>query len=384
MPSDGPLIVLTAFEPSGDNLGARMAEALRAKRPDLRFAGFGGPAMARAGVDLIEETTGKAVMLIAGAVAQAREHTRRVGVFKRWLAEQNPAALVPVDSPAANWAMCAAVRKRHASAKIVHLVGPQLWAWGGWRISKLRRLTDHVLCLLPFEPQWFQTRGVPATFVGHPLFEEALTPRDIDDLPGGTPRLALLPGSRAGEVKHNWPDLLEMFELLRHRHERLAVVVAAADRARAEQIERLSPGGRLPRRMSMVTGDAAAVLQWADAAVIVSGTATLEAVARRTPMVATFRVGKLAWNVAGRVLVQTRTFTLPNLLGESLGVGRVIPELVPHFGGGEPLLEALQPLLTLPAAADAQRAGFDAIRAAFAAARFADAAPDALLAVLGK
>ena len=383
-------ILFTVFEPSGDVLAARLIAELKRREPGRAIVALGGPAMAEAGAELLEETTGHAKMLV-GAATEAKELWRRVGVVKRWLDEHELAALVPTDSPAANWSMCKAVRKRRPDAAIVHLVGPQLWAWASWRIGRMRRLSDHVMCLLPFEPGWFGERGVSGTFVGHPLFQEAkrgerALPASDDGaaLREGSPKLAILPGSRPKEVKTNWPTMLAVYERLRHRHRELAVTVAAADPDRAKQINLSCPGGRLPRGVQMVVGDAAGVLDWADAALVVSGTATLQAASRHTPMVVVYRVDKLAWGIAKRTLVSTRTFALPNLIAESLTGERVVPELVPFFGDADEVVAALRPLLAEGPARAAQRAAFDEIAAAFQAHVFREDAADVVLRMIGR
>ncbi|MEM1099269.1 MAG: hypothetical protein AAGH92_10835 [Planctomycetota bacterium] len=393
-------LLFTAFETSGDVLAARLLESIRKREPDVEAFALGGPKLEAAGATLLEETTGHAQMGL-GAVSQAAELRRRVKVVRAWLREHPIDALIPVDSPAANWHFCKAVRKiaEPGSAdapKIVHLVAPQVWAWATWRVNWLKRLSDHVLCLLPFEPDYFADHGIACTFVGHPLFAPATlepkpTPASLNDLPGtadGTPKLALLPGSRPGEVAKNWADMLAAFDQLRFRFPKLVAAVAASDKARADQIMRQSPGGRLPRRVGMVVGDAAAALDWADAAVVVSGTATLEAVSRGCPHVALFRASPLLWNTLGRAIVRTRTFTLPNLLGQHLQLpstedgGRVVPELVPHFGGHEPIVRAIEPLLQDDAARQAQRDDFAAIADTFAGVDFEATATDAFFEVL--
>ncbi len=163
-------LLFTAFEPSGDCLAAPVIDTIRRREPQVPIWAFGGGRMEAAGATLIERTTDRAVML-AGIAVQARRHQRRLAALKRWLADHPLAVHVPVDSPAANWSICRLVRRQASDASIVHLAAPQLWAWATWRVRRLRRLTDRVLCLLPFEPAWFARRGIPGVFVGHPLFD---------------------------------------------------------------------------------------------------------------------------------------------------------------------------------------------------------------------
>ncbi|MFP4145071.1 MAG: lipid-A-disaccharide synthase [Phycisphaeraceae bacterium] len=374
MQSDGP-ILFTAFEPSGDALAAPLVAELRRRQPRRPIFAMGGAAMAEAGTELIEATTEHAVML-AGAVGQALAHRQRLRRLRTWLAEHPIAALVPTDSPAANWSICKAVRDVRPEAKIIHLVAPQLWAWAPWRICKLRRLTDRVMCMLPFEPDWFEPRGVPATFVGHPLFTDPAEPKPL--AAQGAPRLALLPGSRASEVKKNWPIMLAALDELQSRHPGLTATVAASSEAQAGRIRALCPAGELPAGVEMVLADASAVLDRADLALVVSGTATLHALSRHTPMVVLYRASRPAWHLLGRWLVRTRTFALPNLLGEWAGLGRVVPEHVPHFGGLEPVLRDLAPLAADPAARTAQRERLDTLATHFQGIRYHEAAADVI------
>jgi lipid-A-disaccharide synthase len=366
-------ILFTAFERSGDEHAAPVIRQIKKLRPDLRIWALGGPEMAQAGAERIEATTGKAAMLL-GAAAQALEHKRRVERLARWLDGHPLAVLVPVDSPAANWSICALIRRRQPETRIVHLVAPQLWAWGSWRAAKLRRLTDRVLCLLPFEPAWFAARGVPATYVGHPAFEAA--PEAPPELPpespagAGRPRLALLPGSRMGEINANWPMMLEVYQQLRDRHAGLTAVVAAVDEPIAARVRELTAGA-LPAEdwsgaLRMTVARTPGVLAWCDLALVVSGTATLHVALRRKPMVVVYNASRLAWNLAGRWIIHTRTFTLPNVLSEAAGAGRVVPEFVPHFRQVAPVREAVERLITDEQAAAAQLAALDRIAASLA------------------
>ncbi|MEO1237954.1 MAG: hypothetical protein AAFX76_14310 [Planctomycetota bacterium] len=383
-------ILFTVFEHSGDALAARLIGEVKRRQPGRSIVAFGGPQMEAAGAELIETSIGTSTMGL-DALGQAKELFRRRGVLRQWLEEHDIAAHVPTDSPAANWSMCRAVRTLRPEARIVHLAGPQLWGWASWRIRKLRRLTDHVMCLLPFEPEWFGSRGVRSTFVGHPLFQEAAkgaggeaaTASDGEPLRDGATKLALLPGSRPKEIERNWPTMLRVYDQVRHRVPGLAVTVAAADAERAKQMNRLCPGGRPPRGVQVSVGRAQAVLDWADAALVVSGTATLQAASRRTPSVALYVANMALWNTVGRVLVRSRTFALPNVIGESLGIGRVMPELIPHDGSPEPLAAALLPLLRDESARAEQRERCDAVAAVFDGLVFREAAADVLLGEIG-
>ncbi|WP_221435368.1 lipid-A-disaccharide synthase [Algisphaera agarilytica] len=379
-------IVFTVFEPSGDVLAARLIEEIKLRQPSRPVVAFGGPKMEAAGAEILEHTTAHAKMGF-GAASEAKELLRRKAVLTSWLKDNEIAALVPTDSPAANWSMCKAVRKTHPEAPIVHLVCPQIWAWATWRIVRLRRLTDHVMCLLPFEPNWLGQRGVNSTFVGHPLFEATDDTPDAQDLldTDGQPlrdsetKLALLPGSRPKEIERNWPTMLQVYDQLRHRVPDLSVVIAAADAARADQVRQHCPGGRIPSGIQTVVGEASAVLDWADAALVVSGTATLQAASRQTPMVALYNGNMKLWHSVGKLLIKARTFALPNVITEAMELGRIVPEFIPHDGRPEPLTTALTPLLNDANARQKQLDGFSSLADFFRDVEFRHAAADVLL-----
>ncbi len=383
-------ILFTAFEPSGDEHAAPVIAALRRLDPQRPVFAFGGPLMEAAGATIIERTTDNAVML-GDALSQAMAHRRRVKRLAAWLKVNPIARLVPVDSPAANWAICAAVRKLQPQARVIHLVAPQLWAWAPWRIHRMRRLSDHVLCLLPFEEAWFGKRNMPATFVGHPVFnDEAAEPAPLTDAPH-TPahavKIALLPGSRMGEIKANLATMLEVLSQVRRRHPQAAAVIAARDEAGAARIRQVMQAheqavGRFDD-VALRIGQTPSVLAWADAVLAVSGTVTLHVLARRKPMVVFYNVNWWLAQVA-RLLVQTRTFTLPNLIGEHAGMGRVVPEFVPHFGQVAPLTQAMLRIIDDKAARAAQIEKMHTVAATFNGHDYANEAANAILGDVGR
>lgn len=348
-PGDGarpPTILFTAFEPSGDDHAAIVIAALKARAPEVRVVAWGGPKMAAAGAEIIEHTGHDAVMGVPG-LQKIREHQKINKRIARWLVA-NPIDLhVPVDSPAANFPICKIAKDR--SIRVVHLVAPQVWAWGSWRIHKLRRLTDMVLCLLPFEEEWFRQRAVPATFIGHPLFDTALDEAALDragaDLPQGPVRLALMPGSRPAEIAKNFPLLLDTFRALSADRPGLVGTVAATTPQVAERLraEAAALGG-WPDNLAVLHGQTDVVVRWCTMAVVVSGTVTLQIAKQGRPMVIFYKSNPLMYAVLGRWVLTTEFFTLPNLIA-----GReIVPELVPHFAGHEPILAAARELLASP------------------------------------
>jgi lipid-A-disaccharide synthase len=399
-----PGLLFTAFEPSGDQIAAPVIALLRELRPALPVHATGASRMKAAGATILE-TTGHDAAMLTGAVAHAMAHKRRLARLRAWLCEHEVAALIPVDSPAANWSICKLVREVHPSAKILHLVAPQVWAWGTWRINKLRRLTDQLLCMLPFEPDWFANRDVPGVFIGHPLYSNLLDTHapPAADLPDGGPRLALLPGSRASEHHNNWGMMFRVFESLLTTHRGLTGVVAAVDDAAAARLAGIVPKGMVippdmarpreggggeprwwPASMQMRVGRVDDVLRWCDAALVVSGTATLHTAVYEKPMVVVYNARRLTWRMAGQFIIHTRTFALPNLIAESEGRPRIVPEFVPHFGAIEPVVAALVPLLSSPAARREQVESLRWMGGLFRGINFARRAAEQVLKFVGK
>ncbi len=372
-----PAILFTAFEPSGDEHAAAVIAELKERRPDRVIYAWGGREMEAAGAEIVERTGENAVMGMPG-IGKILEHRRINNRIAYWIKTHPEAVLhVPVDSPAANFPICRLAKR--AGRRVVHLVAPQVWAWGTWRINKLRRLTDHVLCLLPFEEAWFREREVPATFIGHPLFDEppdqAVLDSAVGELPEGSPRLTLLPGSRPGEMDKNFPLLVEAFAQLRRERPSLVGVVAARDEdasARLRALADASPHGC--DGLEIVSGKTEAAIRWGDAAIVVSGTVTLQVARQGTPMVIVYKSNPLLYTLLAQWLLATEFFTLPNLIA-----GReIVPELVPHFGGAAPIAAQAGELLDDPAVAAAQRDALGKVVGVFTGKRAAVAAADVI------
>jgi len=378
--ADPGRILFTAFEPSGDALAASVIARLRELCPTTKIAALGGHRSEKAGAELLESTTHHAAMFLE-TLKHVWSHRQRLARIEAWLKNNPIDVLVPTDSPAANWSICKLVRRVQPKAKIVHLAAPQLWAWAPWRIKKLKKSTNRVLCLLPFEPSWFQKRGVSATFVGHPLFER--NDRPAIATPAQATRLALLPGSRTTEIEKNWPTMLGAFRALRQSHPTLEGRVAALDE-RVEGIIRRIAGSPLPEGLTIVTARTSETLTWSEVVLVASGTASLEVAAHHRPMVVMYNVNRYTYYAVGQWIVTTKTFSLPNLISQWLGRGRVVPELIPHFGVEKPVISAVETLLSDPAAWSSQLAELDRIVAAFEGLHFGETAAKRLLDVVGE
>lgn len=341
---DQPAVLFTAFEPSGDDHGAAVITRLREAYPKLKIYAWGGRRMQAAGAEVVQLTGDDAVMGMPG-LAKIREHQRMNAEIEKWLRSHPVTVHVPVDSPGANFPVCRLTKA--AGCRIVHLVAPQLWAWGPWRIRKLRRLTDHVMCVLPFEQDWFRARGVDATFIGHPLFDEPVDVQALDerihDWMRGEQNIALMPGSRPAEMQKNFPLILGAYIKLNNEHKHMRGIVAATREEIEPELRRIAKEAGLewPDSLEIRFGSTDEVVRWSDLCMVVSGTVTLQIARQHKPMVIVYKLGRLAWSLIARWLIRTDYITLPNLIA-----GREIcPELVPGLGGSAPIADRVVGLL---------------------------------------
>jgi len=326
-------VFVSVNEPSADAHCAEMVRALKVMHPNIECVGIGGPKLADAGCELLEETVGRAVMTHK-AIAHAGHYYKLIKRIQRYLRE-NPVDLVVVcDSPALNFHIAKAAKR--AGTRTLFFVAPQLWAWGGWRIGKLRRCCDKLCCLLPFEEQWFNERGVDTTFVGNPLLDRL--PDDLTsyrkDYSGFDPRqarIALMPGSRLAEIESLWRPMQEI--ALRLKQEFPAVrftAVATNDERRALLNQMEIPGFQCEYSIDSVTDTADAV----DFSLVASGSATLEVASAGCPMVVMYQTSRFLWHLLGRWLVQSKFFTLVNLLADRA----LVPEFMPYFTSIDPIV----------------------------------------------
>ena len=287
--------------------------------------------MSAAGCEVIADLTVKAGM-ITGPFLHLGYYVHTVKRLGKAIAEIRPDIFVPVDSPALNWHLSAAARK--AGSPVVHYVCPQVWAWAPWRINRLKRLTDHVACLLPFEVPYLQHRGVPASFVGHPLFDQ-LPPRPevmpdlIQAWADGSWKVALLPGSRRAEIRDHVQALLLTAEAIRKRWPHATSRFAVGTEQDAGAVRKVcSQKRKHGDEIEIIVGKTGQVLADSHFAVAASGTVTLEVAHYGVPMVIFYKVPKVNWDLVGRWLVRTPHLSLVNILAERA----IVPELMPWHG----------------------------------------------------
>jgi len=321
-------ILISAGEASGEAYGARLMEALRQElreRGDTRepkFFGVGGEQMRQTGCELIVNAHEIAVVGLAEVV----EHLPRIFRLFRRVVEaadaRKPDLAVLIDFPDFNFRLARELHKR--AIPVIYYVSPQLWAWRQSRIQLVRRYVRKMLVIFPFEESFYQERGINAEFVGHPLADLPAPPIDrgrFAELYGLDPErtwIALLPGSRRGEVTRIFPALLKAAQLLRPDY---VYIVPVASTLEPRWMTAFLAGSTGPR--VVFTSDARSALAHVRAAAVASGTSTLEAALIGTPFVMVYRVAPLTWTL-GRRLVKVDRFAMVNLIAQR----DVVPELV--------------------------------------------------------
>ena len=307
-------IFFSVGEPSGDLHGANLIRELRRRRPDCELVGYGGPRMAAAGCQLHEDLTKLAVMWFARVLANIHKFWNLASRADRYFRHHRPDAVVLIDYPGFNWWI--ARRAKVHGIPVFYYGAPQLWAWAGWRIRKMRRFVDHVLCKLPFEEKWYRDRGCHATYVGHPYFDqlraEQLDAAFIQRLRTASgPLVAILPGSRTQEVQNNFGWFLKAAQIVHERVPGVRFAVAAFKPSQAALIRDQLAGGSLP--VEVHVGRTAEIIHAADCAMAVSGSVSLELLYHTTPSVILYHVSRVAFFVQ-RFFRKVRYITLVNLL----------------------------------------------------------------------
>ena len=339
-------VAMVAGESSGDALGAALIEALRARVPDLEVVGVAGPKMRAAGCEAIADAHELAVMGLAEVLPHLPRLLRLRARLVREIVVRAPNVFVGIDYQQFNLGLARRL-KRHGLTTVQY-VSPQVWAWRRGRVRTIGHAFDLVLCLLPFEPAFYREHAVAAQFVGHPLADQIpLQPdraaaRAALGIDAAAPVLALLPGSRVGEVERLAPAFLRAAGLLAARHPGLALVAPMATPAARRAFERAIASTPQAPPLRLLDGQARSALMAADVALVASGTATLEALLCRCPMVVAYRFATVtAMLVRALRLVRVPYFALPNwLAGEKL-----VPEFLQEQVLPEPMAEALAGLL---------------------------------------
>jgi lipid-A-disaccharide synthase len=335
-------LLVVAVEASADAHGASVLRELRSLVPDVAAFGAGGPLLRAEGCETLVRAEDLSVMGLVDVIPALPRLWRSLGTLRRAAEERRPRAALLIDSPDFNLRL--AKRLRTLGVPVVYFIGPTVWAWRRYRIRQIARDVLRMLVILPFEEAFYARGGVRATYVGNPVADAVRSSppapareelRRTLGLHPGRPVLALLPGSRRGEVERIFPRMLEAAMALRERIAGLQLVVPVASTISREE---LLPGAA--HGVVFVSGRAFDVLRACDAAVVTSGTATLEAALAGAPAVVVYRTSWINWLI-GRLLVRVKHLALPNLLA-----GRaVMPELLQSRCTPDRIAESAAPLL---------------------------------------
>lgn len=326
---------LVAGEASGDLLGAHFIQALKQAHPDLRAAGIAGPRLVEAGVEAIYPSEKLAVNGYVEVLRHLPELLWiRSRIAHRFLHER-PRVFVGIDAPDFNFALEA--KLKHAGIPTVHFVSPSIWAWRPERIHKIKQAVSHMLVVFPFEERIYREAGIPVTYVGHPLADVIPLETDVAGaraelaLPAG-PLVALLPGSRIGEVKRHARLMLDAAAPVLAQHPDAQFVVPAASEAAARILREAASGLDLP--LTVLAGQSHTVLAACDVAIVASGTATLEAALFKKPMVITYRMPSFTARMMLKQALQPWV-GLPNVLARDF----VVPERIQDAATPEALAQ---------------------------------------------
>nr|WP_186828355.1 lipid-A-disaccharide synthase [Pseudomonas chlororaphis] len=347
-------IALVAGEASGDILGAGLMRALKAQHPAVEFIGVGGPLMQAEGLTSYFPMERLAVMGLVEVLGRLRELLARRKKLIQTLIAEKPDVFIGIDAPDFN--LNIELKLRQAGIKTVHYVSPSVWAWRQKRVLKIREGCDLMLTLFPFEARFYEEKGVPVRFVGHsladaiPLEADRAAARAELGLPDG-PLVALMPGSRGGEVGRLGALFLDAAQRLRALRPGVRFVMPCASPERRAQLEELLAGRDLP--LTLLNGQSHQALAACDAVLIASGTATLEALLYKRPMVVAYRLAPLTFWILKR-MVKSPYISLPNLLAQRL----LVPELLQDDATAQALAQTLSPLIE---DGQEQTRGFDEI-----------------------
>jgi lipid-A-disaccharide synthase len=352
-------ILIVAAEASADLHAARALEELRRMRPDVRAFGVGGPRLRAAGLEALYPAEDLNVMGFAEVLPKVPKILGVLRGLREAADARRPRVALLVDSPDFNLRL--AKHLKRLGVKVIYYVSPMIWAWRRGRARKIAKVVDRMLCILPFEERFYEGTGVSARFVGHPFAERALPGEAAGyrlalGLPAGRVTVALLPGSRRSEIARILPPMLEAAERIRVLHPDVQFVIPVAltlsEDALRPALDR-HPG----LDVRLVAGRADESVGASDAALVKSGTSTLETALMNRPMVVVYRMAWFTYWIA-RLLVHMSHFALVNILA-----GRtVVPELLQQEASPERMAAEIERLLADPLARQAQLDGLAEVR----------------------
>ena len=351
---------VVAAEPSGDRLGGGVVSALKTRLTSLELRGIGGPELAKLGLRSVCDIHDLSVMGVEDLIRKLPNALRVRRQLIRDFRSDPPDLFLGIDSPDFNLTLERRLRLR--GIPVIHLVSPTVWAWRSYRVAKIRRAVDRILVLFPFEKDFYEERGVRATFVGHPAAQETAeiskvsARKDLGIHPASRV-ISVLPGSRESEIRHLSVTFAGCMRALAESQPDLNFLIPfASERVREQFLGLVSLEG-FAERVTLLDGEARTCLAASDVALLASGTAALEAALVGCPMVVAYRVSNLSYRIA-TTLASTRTVSMPNHLMPT----PLVPEFLQHDATEANLVPAIQQLLEDDAAAQQMRQALSLIQ----------------------
>ena len=340
-------VLIMSGEASGDLHGANLARELRKADPTLMLYGVGSREMRNAGIELLADASEISVVGITAVLTHFRKIYRVYAKLKRFLKHERPDILVLIDFPDFNIMLGKAAQK--LGIPVVYYISPQVWVWRKGRIQTIARLVKAMLVAFPFEVPLYEQAGVDVRFVGHPLVDivrSDLTQEQAKKLFNIEPAhrvVALLPGSRRSEIVHLLPDMLSAARILKHRHTDLRFLLPIAPTLDSSFVRAFIESSGIPVRM--VEGRSYDVLRASDAALVASGTATLETGLMNVPMAIAYRISPLNYFIMTKLVRNVEHVGLVNIVAGK----RIVPELVQNDSTPEAMADAVNRILADPA-----------------------------------
>jgi lipid-A-disaccharide synthase len=373
-------ILVVAGEVSGDLHAAKVVRAVIARSPDTVFWGIGGDDLRAVDVELLQHTDRMSVM----GIAEVLKHYRFLkGVFDQVLVEvdrRKPDAALLVDYPGFNMRLAAELKKR--GVKVYYYICPKVWAWNRKRIPKMAKIIDRLMVVFPFEVELFEDTDLQVDFVGNPLVAQideflAMPPQE---LPWGSERrIALLPGSRKQEILRILPSILAAAKRLEIRFPDVSFMIASPnERIEALVNEQIEQCADKPSRLVVICGHARELMRQADAAVVTSGTATLETALIGTPQIIVYKTSRIFYWIA-RTVLTIRHIGLVNIVAKRT----VCPELIQQDATPESMADGISSLLTDTAERSDMLAGYEEVRQLLGARNATENAAEILLEEIG-
>ena len=334
-------IMIIAGEISGDMHASTLIRAIKESNPDIEWFGIGGPLMRQLGVDTKHDVNEMAVIGFA-------EIIKRYGFFKQafneMLAlaeEKRPDAVVLVDYPGFNLRLATKLHAR--GIKVIYYICPQVWAWHRERIPKMAKIIDHLITIFPFEAQHFDGTGLKVTYAGHPLVDEAKIAQNLPaiELPWKKKkRIALLPGSRTQEIERLLPNMLTAAAIIEKQDPETCFIIATPSDKEIPLVQDIIKNTPSPANFSAVSTKTREVLRQADAAIVASGTATIETALMRCPMVVIYKVNPITYFL-GKILIKIDNIGMVNIVAEH----EICPELIQSAANPPAIAKAILPLI---------------------------------------